>query len=880
MKYLKRIISTTVLLGVLFGVGVFTPHNVDAEESVPQGSPIQLGVLVEALFQINQVPLRLSEFKTGLSSVKFKDPGECFPGYNPPNFGTNDKVSNLAIEATVLQDNVADLKSVVPYIKGYIETLKNMRAKSKNIKSISEIPQGVLIVPGEFTKAMYDFSVVKSKCADEERAIKQVGLFNKKKLDYFDIQPLGQITKLRAFEGRATTYANEIVAFSEVDTTKMSRFKKIARSVAKPAKIASFTARGFALGRQAANDFVVMSLDDLTEEARLRGHAVPEYAKLPLELVNKLPDGLFKLIKKKIIKDLNDKILHYENILDELNSRINERVREIKKIDKEISRLGGSQQVSNSTTQTGIENSPQSIIDDITSDGSSSSPESTSFIVPNDYDTITSASSVVTSSSSDENCFVFTQTMVLGSSDSSTYSEVSRLQEDLHGSGYYPSGGVTGNFDLLTEEAVKNFQTGQGFDFAESSNTNSFGTVGPNTREAMFSECTSGSNSLADNNLRIANTPVSQSTTFRRTFYAGVSEKLAVTPKPNGLTQDQINEIVNLLRVFNVPSDQISEIQTTLSVTSGFQTASQVNTCVPFKRTLYRGKHDNGTYGEVSRLQELLNKLGHHPTGEVNGIFGPKTEKAVKSFQRAEGLASRGSFDTNGFGGVGPKTREVLSERCNEINSVPVKKVINPPKKIAIPRVIYTPPPIYVAPTIVEPAYVAPVNIVEQPETISPVVVAPEPEPDPVFVEPAEVIEEITTVVIEVIETSASTSGATASITKPSSGTTVAIGSKVDLGWRVSSTTDVPAVTFALLKNGSVITNIVSNLGSQYGGFLWTVPSLELGQYTIRISDSSNSSVKSEITINVVAEVSSLFKNQSTASPLSMWERLTRMWGR
>jgi peptidoglycan hydrolase-like protein with peptidoglycan-binding domain len=39
----------------------------------------------------------------------------------------------------------------------------------------------------------------------------------------------------------------------------------------------------------------------------------------------------------------------------------------------------------------------------------------------------------------------------------------------------------------------------------------------------------------------------------------------------------------------------------------------------------------------VKQLQEQLYRLGYDP-GTVDGIFGPKTEKAVKAFQLANGL--------------------------------------------------------------------------------------------------------------------------------------------------------------------------------------------------------------------------------------------------
>lgn len=62
----------------------------------------------------------------------------------------------------------------------------------------------------------------------------------------------------------------------------------------------------------------------------------------------------------------------------------------------------------------------------------------------------------------------------------------------------------------------------------------------------------------------------------------------------------------------------------------------------------------NGSRGEaVKALQDTLNKLGYN-AGELDGIFGSKTESAVKAFQRDKKLAQDGI--------VGPLTRAALDK--------------------------------------------------------------------------------------------------------------------------------------------------------------------------------------------------------------------------
>jgi peptidoglycan hydrolase-like protein with peptidoglycan-binding domain len=63
-------------------------------------------------------------------------------------------------------------------------------------------------------------------------------------------------------------------------------------------------------------------------------------------------------------------------------------------------------------------------------------------------------------------------------------------------------------------------------------------------------------------------------------------------------------------------------------------------------------KGSRGT--EVKKLQEQLNKLGYN-AGAVDGIFGSRTESAVKAFQKDNGLAVDGI--------VGAKTQNKLNER-------------------------------------------------------------------------------------------------------------------------------------------------------------------------------------------------------------------------
>ncbi len=77
--------------------------------------------------------------------------------------------------------------------------------------------------------------------------------------------------------------------------------------------------------------------------------------------------------------------------------------------------------------------------------------------------------------------------------------------------------------------------------------------------------------------------------------------------------------------------------------------------------TLRRG--DRGA--RVFDLQRRLNELGYNP-GPVDGIFGPRTEAAVRAFQRDAGLVPDGI--------VGPRTRAALGSPVCRDRRRPVRR--------------------------------------------------------------------------------------------------------------------------------------------------------------------------------------------------------------
>jgi cytoskeletal protein RodZ len=90
---------------------------------------------------------------------------------------------------------------------------------------------------------------------------------------------------------------------------------------------------------------------------------------------------------------------------------------------------------------------------------------------------------------------------------------------------------------------------------------------------------------------------------------------------------------------------------TTPATTPATTTAKTPTATVP-TATLHPG--DTGT--QVKQLQQALNSLGYD-VGTPDGVYGPKTEAAVKEFQTKQNLTADGI--------VGPQTLRALSAALN-----------------------------------------------------------------------------------------------------------------------------------------------------------------------------------------------------------------------
>lgn len=105
-----------------------------------------------------------------------------------------------------------------------------------------------------------------------------------------------------------------------------------------------------------------------------------------------------------------------------------------------------------------------------------------------------------------------------------------------------------------------------------------------------------------------------------------------------------------------------SYIGTTPTTTGG---TFQYSRCPDLQYNLERGDTDAATAVEVTMLQRFLAQDSTlYPEGQITGVFGPATERAVQRFQNRHGIVSYGDYQATGYGRVGPRTRWAIKNSC------------------------------------------------------------------------------------------------------------------------------------------------------------------------------------------------------------------------
>ncbi len=131
------------------------------------------------------------------------------------------------------------------------------------------------------------------------------------------------------------------------------------------------------------------------------------------------------------------------------------------------------------------------------------------------------------------------------------------------------------------------------------------------------------------------------------------------------------------------------DASSTIQTITGSPTVAVPTTPAPATPTATPLSMRRGFTGEAVRtVQRKLKELGYY-TGSIDGDFGEATEKAVKAFQKANGLSPDGK--------VGEKTLKKLNDKnaktAKQANATPTPKKTNAPKGTATPKKTNTPKP-------------------------------------------------------------------------------------------------------------------------------------------------------------------------------------------
>ena len=210
----------------------------------------------------------------------------------------------------------------------------------------------------------------------------------------------------------------------------------------------------------------------------------------------------------------------------------------------------------------------------------------------------------------------------------SSGSEVREVQAKLKDLGYFNYSSITGYYGSITQDAVRKFQASKGI--AQD------GIVGNNTKKYLFGE-SSGSNS---------STPAPTSLLKKGSRGSAVTQ-LQQLLKDKGYLKGSVdgifgNDTYSAVRSFQqaagIAVDGIVGSRTWEALQSGSAPSGGSTGGSTSSSSLLKV----GSRGSaVSNLQQRLKDLGYQP-GKVDGIFGSGTEKAVKAFQKDNGLTADG----------------------------------------------------------------------------------------------------------------------------------------------------------------------------------------------------------------------------------------------
>ena len=233
----------------------------------------------------------------------------------------------------------------------------------------------------------------------------------------------------------------------------------------------------------------------------------------------------------------------------------------------------------------------------------------------------------------------------------SSGSEVREVQSRLKELGYFKYPNITGYYGTITRDAVKAFQASKGL--AQD------GIVGSKTWSALKSGSDSSRGSSTSEN--------ALNTLLKKGSRGSAVTQLQQLLKDKGYLTGSVdgifgNQTYSAVRAFQKDAglavDGIVGSKTWTALQSGNTSSrgSSSSRDIISTETLKMGSRGTA----VSNLQQRLKGLGYS-IGKVDGIFGSQTQKAVKAFQKDNGLVADGI--------AGPKTIAKLNNPAKKSDS-------------------------------------------------------------------------------------------------------------------------------------------------------------------------------------------------------------------
>lgn len=234
-------------------------------------------------------------------------------------------------------------------------------------------------------------------------------------------------------------------------------------------------------------------------------------------------------------------------------------------------------------------------------------------------------------------------TPVIGLREGASGAGVRAVQEKLISFGYVIQGGADGVFGSSTTRVLRAFQ--------EQNGLNPTGVVTENT--AKYLGLSAGVSAAAGSNAGVTTNPPPPSSTTSVGLRRGSTGEavrqlqtkllglgLYLSGGADGTFGPSTEHAVKMVQRVNGLSETGVVDERTASVL-GVGNASSPQTPAPTGSVLQYGSRGDG----VKRIQQLLMKAGITVNGGADGIFGLATQRAVRTFQQAKGLAVTGQVD-------------------------------------------------------------------------------------------------------------------------------------------------------------------------------------------------------------------------------------------